>query len=453
MTDDPQGDVEGLQIARRWCDMRNGWSVIGQTGRGGTAPVFSIRSPAGELALKIHDLAFSTGAKGIIERTRIQRQIDIGQHDCPSLVRVFEGGAFEDRLYVLMNRAPGQELEKRLAAVPRKKIRQIVDQIARAAIFLRSHRLCHRDIKSANIFVSDDFDRATLLDLSVTRDIYDPIGSGTDHDGQLPVLATARYSPPEYLFRLLEPGHELWHSLDIYQLGALLHDLIMRKPLFQEEYDRSRDNRYRFAWVVATVDPPIFAEDVDQDLVFLARRALDKDYNRRAKLRLEDFLADSDARRSRTLHLLGLGVQPLTKPSAGDRHRRLIEVARSLEDGMREHLRRSGVTAKHQGGPGDDDMARCIAFHWVPQDAQAKAGSRHENELLLRLRLKETGRGLVFDCFSELNATIDTVQRHATMNMPSVDDGPDAASRLFENASATLEALALEVSRAPREGE
>ncbi len=73
---------------------------------------------------------------------------------------------------------------------------------------------------------------------------------------------------PGYLFRLLEPGPELWHALNVYQLGALLHDLIMREPLFQSEYLKSTENRYRFAWIVAMVDPNVNADDTDRDLVF-----------------------------------------------------------------------------------------------------------------------------------------------------------------------------------------
>src|SRR6185503_4141522 len=121
--------------------------------------------------------------------------------------------------------------EKRLKFIPRAKIRQIVDQVTQAAIFLRTRGFCHRDIKAANVFISDDFERCTLLDVSVVRAVHDPVGIGTDHEGQLPVVATARYSPPEYLFRLVDPSPELWHALTVYQLGGLLHDLIMREPL------------------------------------------------------------------------------------------------------------------------------------------------------------------------------------------------------------------------------
>jgi serine/threonine-protein kinase len=184
-------------IARRFCAARGeGWALGRKLGAGGTAPVFEVLTPDGVRALKINDLQFSSGQRGEIEARRIRQQLELAGHACPSLVQVYEGGSFEDRLFLLMSRAEGQELEKRLAEVPRDKIRAIVHQVAEAAIYLRDHDLCHRDIKSANVFVSDDFSRATLLDISVIRNVTDPIGIGTDHDGALPMVATARYSPP-----------------------------------------------------------------------------------------------------------------------------------------------------------------------------------------------------------------------------------------------------------------
>jgi serine/threonine protein kinase len=261
-------------IAQRWCAAQGeNWAVLDKAGRGGTAPVYSVRSPNGLRALKIYDRNFSVGEKGEREQLRVAQQVLLRNHSCPSLVQIYDGGRFEDRLFVLMSKAPGSELEKRLANVPRERIRHIVDQVARAMIFLRDRGMCHRDVKSANIFVTDDCETVTLLDLSVVREIDDPVGLGTDHGDQLPVVATARYSPPEYLFRLLEPGDDLWHALDVYQLGALLHDLIMKKPMFQDEYKRSSQNRYRSAWTVATIDPFVSAQDVDRDLISIAHRA------------------------------------------------------------------------------------------------------------------------------------------------------------------------------------
>ena len=342
---------EGLiEVARQWCIAKGqAWTVVGEAGDGGTSQVFSIHGPDGDRALKLYNLKFSSGALGAIEKKRIDRQVELGVNDCPYLIDVFEGGEFEGHLFLLMNRAPGRELAKCLREIPRAKIRSIVDQVAQALIFLRLRGLCHRDVKSANVFISHDFGHATLLDLSVTRDVNDPVGLGTDQDNQLPVVATARYSPPEYLFRLLDPTPDAWHALDVYQLGGLLHDLIMREPLFETEFLSSRENRYRFAWIVATVSPSVNATDVDRDLIFLARRALDKDWKKRSLLKLENFLANEDNQQALALSAIGLGrphrVTPST-PSLNDLRRRVGEVAEALENSgiripsARGHLQR-----------------------------------------------------------------------------------------------------------------
>ena len=94
--------------------------------------------------------------------------------------------------------------------------------------------------------------------------------------------------------------------MNVYQLGALLHDLIVGAPLFQAEYELSKTNRYRFAWVVATQIPRIDASDIDDDLLFLTHRALDKDWNRRSTLRIKDFLDDSSSRQENAFQMLGL---------------------------------------------------------------------------------------------------------------------------------------------------
>jgi len=417
-----------------------GWSVKSGCGSGGTSAVFVVASPNGEKALKILDEKYSTGALGEQSAKRIELEKSIGVHDCPYLVKVYDGGRFEDRLFVLMSKAPGTELEKILAKVPHSKIRGIVDQIAQACQFLRSHDICHRDIKSSNIFVSDDFNVATLLDLSVSRVIDDPIGMGTDHEGQLPVVATSRYSPPEYLFRLIDASPELWHALDIYQLGGLLHDLLMKEPMFEAQYKLSQDNRYRFAWIVATIDPEISSPEANQDLVLLARRALDKNYQRRGALHLEDFRNDAAIQRANGLIALGLG--PRKSPThevfgKAQLLRRIIELSKSIEALLVDRLRGSGITATHEIRPGNQDSQKIIELRWDTPTTDQGLKLKDVN-LLVVIALIAKDEAITASLTCELSAVVEGNSRKSSIVFPVVAEQADLDELL---CSQILEAL------------
>lgn len=454
MADNPKGNDESLQIAQHWCESKGpGWSVRSSLGQGGTAPVFEVASPDGPRALKIYDSKFSSGEKGEIEYKRIEQQLALKGHDCPYLVKIHDGGRLEGRLFLLMERAPGTELEKCLKLIPRSKIRQIVDQVTRAAIFLRGKGLCHRDIKAANIFISDDFDHCTLLDISVIRNVTDPIGVGTDHEGQLPVVATARYSPPEYLFRLLEPGPNLWHALNVYQLGALLHDLIMREPLFQAEYLKSTENRYRFAWIVATVDPDVHADDADRDLMLTARRALDKNWRRRSVLTLESFLADAAVHKARALQVLGVAIDRGSIQETDDltaRLQRVREIAGDLKDAFTEHLRKNGVTAYHDVRPGPHDTSKLVLFQW---NAPAELDTPQRVELQVELQLLAQGNVHRFSVSVKLDIQQNNQGRSVSMVLPELSDDAGVGQRLLGNVVDAFGQLAMDITRGDAKAE
>lgn len=452
MTEASRIHSESWHIAARWCASQGAdWSVVRQLGAGGTAPVFEVASPHGPRALKIYDADFSSGSLGAIEEERIQQQLNLQNHDCPSLVQVYAGGRTEDRLYLLMSRAPGAELAQHLTDVPANKIRGIVHHVAAACIFLRDRDICHRDIKAANVFVSDDFNHATLLDISVIRDIRHPVGVGTDHNGQLPVLATTRYCPPEYLFRLVDPGPQLWHALTIYQLGALLHDLIAQTPLFEAEYEQSATNRYRFAWVVATQSPHIQRADVDDDLILLADRALDKNWERRSALRIEDFLHDLGHREQNALRLLGLRREPVppTEPDIQAQRMRLDGASSALRTHLNEHLRQSGVTATHDVSPGPDgDSTRTVSFDWEVTDTLTPPAT-----IALRITI-----GFVLNeptpCFAvgmRLSRRVNGEEKDVAIDLPDIPDNDHAETRLTAQAQRGLSALATSLSSAEAE--
>ena len=208
---------------------------------------------------------------------RIERELSLRGNIHPHLVEILDGGEcpHTHHLFVAMLFIDAPSLGAVLQDVPRPRIFPIISQVAAAARHLEHLQVAHRDIKPDNIVISTDFEKATLMDLGVLR----PIGEAglTDNDQRL-FIGTLRYSPPEYLFRAEEDTLEGWRAITFYQLGAVLHDLIQRAPLFFEFSEP-------FARLVDAVKleiPRFDMADVPPDLILLAKNCLQK----RADLRL-----------------------------------------------------------------------------------------------------------------------------------------------------------------------
>jgi serine/threonine protein kinase len=164
----------------------------------------------------------------------------------------------------------GWNLEECLQLIPPEEVRSLIAQVAAAAKFLEDCSFAHRDIKPANIGISPDRKQAKLLDLGVIRPL--DLSNITDAGAQHFFVGTLRYSPPELLFREEQQTLEGWRAITFYQLGAVLHDLLMRKQLFG-------DITEPYACLVRAVErevPLVNCADGDSDLRLLAQNCLAK---------------------------------------------------------------------------------------------------------------------------------------------------------------------------------
>lgn|GEM_PF-5171766 len=301
-----QSEVTRLEKGARKLAESKQWELGELLGHGASAAVFEVSTAQGPAALKIYHPNFLKANQGVVSRARLALvQEKLMSHACPTLVRIYDCGDAEGTVYMLMEKVPGLCLTEALKLVPGEKIETIVNQVAQAAKYLETLGICHRDIKPDNIVVSLDFEKATLLDLGVVRLIDSAGGSGTDDSGQLPFVATARYSSPEYMFRLWPSGPELWRALTFYQLGAVVHDLLAGEQLFEAVVKQGIGNRYLIAHAVATMVPKVpVRSDAPSYLAVLAQRALQKDpATRLHAVSWEDFTQN---RRSQNELLLGV---------------------------------------------------------------------------------------------------------------------------------------------------
>jgi serine/threonine-protein kinase len=279
------------EIATRLCAER-GWSPPEYIDRGASAAVYKVETPEGCAALKIYDPEFFEGENALIETKRIELQHELKGHGCPYLVEVLDAHELpqDGTWYLLMDFCPWISLEKRLAEVPDEAVHALLKQLVQAVQYLEAKGLVHRDIKPANIVVSDDFQYLKLLDFGVMRRVAYDEGSGTDVHK---FIATAQYSPPEFLAREEAPGEAGFRAINLYQIGAVLHDLITKTPLFGEE--KATKNKFKLFKAVTEKRPRVVSASVPPRLIALCLAALDKDPEvRAASLTLDDFLADAD---------------------------------------------------------------------------------------------------------------------------------------------------------------
>ena len=254
---------------------------------GGSAAVFKVLTADGLRAFKVFDPKFFEGASGDVERRRLEVQRRLIGHDCPYLIQTFRVEEFAETAFMEMEYLDWPGLKNVLAQVPDSTVSTLLLQLVGAAQYLEKLGIVHRDVKPENIHVSPDFSSLKLLDLGVARDIEAADGVDaaiTDHGNKRPFLATAQYSSPEYLFRLDEPNAKLWKGLTFYQLGAVLHDLIMKVQMFHQEV--SLDNKWLVAKAVLVKRPSFVDGNPTRlaSLKALASRCLEKDLDTRLRL-------------------------------------------------------------------------------------------------------------------------------------------------------------------------
>lgn len=249
------------------------WTILKLIDHGKSAAVFEAVSGSKRAAVKIFD-------KELIERfgdktqlARIDREVSLKGRGHPAMVEILDGGYdnLTQNYYIVMAFLPGKNLKRRLGDIPVEAIGSYVADIAACAEYLEGLDLVHRDIKPENIQVSEDLTKVTLLDFGVIKPVKEP--GITDMEGIHPFIGTLQYSSPEFLLRQEDGTTEGWRALTFYQIGAVLHDLIMREAIFSEYAEPFA----RLVNAVQEITPNIQNPAVPSYLVDLAKMCLLKD--------------------------------------------------------------------------------------------------------------------------------------------------------------------------------
>jgi len=218
----------GLRAGERFA----GFAIIRPLGSGGMGEVYLVEHPRlpRREALKVLSPELSADPS---YRQRFTREAALAAklwH--PHIVEVRDRGETDGQLWISMAYVEGHDAAGLLsgkypAGMPADQVTPIVTAVASALDYAHSQGTLHRDVKPANILLTDPDsggDRRVLLgDFGIARELADP--AGLTATGM--TLGTLAYAAPEQL-----NGDDLDGRADQYALAATAYHLLAGTPLF-----------------------------------------------------------------------------------------------------------------------------------------------------------------------------------------------------------------------------
>ena len=150
--------------------------------------------------------------------------------DHPNICTVYEFDEAEEKTFISMAYIEGQSLKEKIESglLELDEALRIAIQIAEGLQEAHKNGVVHRDIKSANIMVTEK-DQAKIMDFGLAR-----IAGGTLVTKEGMAMGTIAYMSPEQA-----RGEEVDHRTDIWSLGVVLYEVFTGQLPFKGEHDQA----------------------------------------------------------------------------------------------------------------------------------------------------------------------------------------------------------------------
>ena len=208
-----------------------GYTIVRLLGSGGMGHVYLAQHPRlpRQDALKV--LRTDVSDDGEFRERFIQEADLAASLSHPNILTVHDRGEYDEQLWIATAYIDGtdaaQLMREHPAGMPVDQVLTIVTAIANALDYAHDRGLLHRDVKPANILLSQpDKDRQRriyLADFGIARPIADASGLTATNL----TVGTVAYAAPEQLM-----GEDLDGRADQYALAATTHHLLTGTPLY-----------------------------------------------------------------------------------------------------------------------------------------------------------------------------------------------------------------------------
>jgi serine/threonine-protein kinase len=213
-------------------DVFAGYTIVRRLGSGGMGEVYLARHPRlpRRDALKVLPATLTADQE---YRQRLSREADIAAELWhPHIVGIHDRGEFEGQLWLSMDYVEGTDAAELLrtrypSGMPKAEVFEIITAVAGALDYAHLRGLLHRDVKPANILLTEADPRGRrilLADFGIAREIGDISGLTATNM----VVGTTAYSAPEQLM-----GSDIDGRADQYALGCSAFHLLTGAAPYQ----------------------------------------------------------------------------------------------------------------------------------------------------------------------------------------------------------------------------
>ena len=259
------------------------YQIIEHLGAGGMGIIYkAIDTSLGrQVAVKFLPENFSEDQEALKRFKREARAASALNH--PNICTIHDIGEHDGRPFIVMELLEGQPLNRFIDGKPlaNETLLAIATQIADALHVAHSKGVVHRDIKSSNVFVTNER-QTKVLDFGLAKVAPTPMQK--EHPGDLPtidasatnagsVMGTISYMSPEQVL-----GQDLDSRSDLFSFGVVLYEMATGMLPFREETWTAIANA-----IINTTPLPVLVPNptLPQQLVNTIEKALEKDRNLR----------------------------------------------------------------------------------------------------------------------------------------------------------------------------
>jgi len=217
--------------------IQDAYELLEEIGQGGMAQVFRARQLSLNRIVAIKEIkpAFTNNPEVLERFKREARTAANLTHE--NIVQVYNfSEPSRGSLFIVLEYMEGQDLKTllRRAGPPPPRIAAILcREAARALAYAHARHLVHRDVKPANIMVSDQGE-VKLMDFGIVREM----DSDLTRTGAF--LGTPSYMSPEQFL-----GEEITPASDLFSLGIVLFELLTGEKPFKADNEASLSKKVR----------------------------------------------------------------------------------------------------------------------------------------------------------------------------------------------------------------